>query len=299
MADNDQSDVTRGFWALSMSVGKMYSQTVQHPFHVSMAALYFVNFTQQQSTRPCYVKVFVGYRGNYYLLCTLSPPSLVQQPLDLNFNVGESVKFKVMCPEPAAQEWQVHLTGYHVEIADDDLEGLEGLSTLADGSAGQDYSLLLRSLTESSAEEKEESGGDNVNGTGEKQPKRKKKRLLDKDEKEKKKKKKKECTKFEEIKIGKGPVAQPDSRVYIYYVGTLEDGTEFCRHTTGKPLAFSLNDNSMLKGWHVGIPGMKVGGKRRLIVPPSEGYGDVTQGNVPAGSTLTYEIELKSVVAEE
>jgi peptidylprolyl isomerase len=97
---------------------------------------------------------------------------------------------------------------------------------------------------------------------------------------------------IEDLKIGTGEEARPFTDVTIHYRGTLPSGFEFdSSHRTGKPATFNLAQ--LIKGWQEGIPGMKIGGKRRLIVPPELGYG--ARGfppSIPPNSMLIFEIEL-------
>ncbi|KAK6178949.1 hypothetical protein SNE40_011420 [Patella caerulea] len=99
----------------------------------------------------------------------------------------------------------------------------------------------------------------------------------------------------EDIKVGNGPPAKSSKMVQMYYVGKLSNGKQFDSCTGGKPFKFRLGKQEVIKGWDVGVQGMKVGGKRRLIVPPKLGYGNHKQGPIPANSTLVFDVELKSV----
>lgn len=105
---------------------------------------------------------------------------------------------------------------------------------------------------------------------------------------------------IEELKFGDGAECKPLQTVTIHYRGTLPDGKEFdSSHKTGRPATFPLG--SLIKGWQEGIPGMKIGGKRRLIVPPDLAYGsrEFKDANgtvlIPANATLIFEIELFGV----
>jgi FKBP-type peptidyl-prolyl cis-trans isomerase len=99
-----------------------------------------------------------------------------------------------------------------------------------------------------------------------------------------------------DLVVGTGPTALPGDTVTVDYVGTLADGTTFdSSYDTGKPLSFRLGAGQVIKGWDQGVPGMQVGGKRRLTVPPELGYGSQAVGSIPANSTLVFEIELRSV----
>ncbi len=98
--------------------------------------------------------------------------------------------------------------------------------------------------------------------------------------------------------VGTGAVAAAGDTVTVNYVGSLTDGTVFdasANHGTSG-FTFSLGAGQVIKGWDEGIVGMKVGGKRKLIIPASLAYGDQAIGNViPANATLVFEVELLSV----
>ena len=100
-----------------------------------------------------------------------------------------------------------------------------------------------------------------------------------------------------DLKLGKGAAAKPGRTVTIHYVGTLDDGRVFDNSRAREtPLRFVLGSGEMIKGWDEGLKGMRVGGIRRLVVPPSLGYGDKgVKGVVPPDAVLTFEIELLSV----
>lgn len=96
---------------------------------------------------------------------------------------------------------------------------------------------------------------------------------------------------------GTGPEATPGSTVSLNYVGALPDGTVFDASANhGQPITFTLGAGQVIQGWDQGIVGMKVGGKRRLIIPPTLAYGNQAVGNViPANATLLFEVELVAV----
>jgi hypothetical protein len=94
---------------------------------------------------------------------------------------------------------------------------------------------------------------------------------------------------------GTGPNPQPGQMVSVNYLGTLENGTKFdSSYDRGKPMEYRLGVQSMIKGWDEGVKTMKVGGKRRLIVPPQLGYGAQGSRGIPPNSTLIFEVELLS-----
>ena len=95
--------------------------------------------------------------------------------------------------------------------------------------------------------------------------------------------------------IGTGAEAVAGSLVSVQYTGKLENGTVFDTSAGKAPIQFPLGQGYVIQGWELGITGMKVGGKRLLIVPPDMGYGDKANGPIPANSTLIFEVELVGV----
>ena len=100
---------------------------------------------------------------------------------------------------------------------------------------------------------------------------------------------------YEDLTEGVGPVATRNSRVWIHYVGYLPDGTVFDTSVGGEPMHFRLGGNEVIRGWNQGIPGMKKGGRRRLVVRPGLAYGSRGRGSVPPGATLIFEVQLVDV----
>jgi FKBP-type peptidyl-prolyl cis-trans isomerase FkpA len=97
-------------------------------------------------------------------------------------------------------------------------------------------------------------------------------------------------------KIGTGDEAVAGKMVSAHYVGTLANGTKFDSSLDrGQPFEFSLGAGQVIKGWDIGIAGMKVGGVRKLVISPELGYGQQAIGPIPAGSTLTFEVQLVGV----
>jgi FKBP-type peptidyl-prolyl cis-trans isomerase len=103
--------------------------------------------------------------------------------------------------------------------------------------------------------------------------------------------------KFEDLKVGAGEEAEAGKIVEVHYVGWLEDGTRFdSSRDRALPFTFRLGAGDALKGWDEGLVGMKVGGKRKLIIPPDLGFGNQAVGSVvPPNSVLFYEFELLAV----
>ena len=105
---------------------------------------------------------------------------------------------------------------------------------------------------------------------------------------------------IEDLVVGKGEEAKDYNKVVVNYTGTLEDGSIFdsSLNPGREPFTFTLGAGSVIKGWDLGVKDMKVGGKRKLTIPPELGYGDKGAGNViPPGATLIFEVELLEVEA--
>ena len=99
-----------------------------------------------------------------------------------------------------------------------------------------------------------------------------------------------------DIKVGDGDEATPGKRVTVNYIGTLENGKEFDKSYGRGPFSFPLGAGQVIKGWDEGVEGMKVGGKRKLVIPSELGYGSRGAGGViPPDATLVFEVELLGV----
>jgi FKBP-type peptidyl-prolyl cis-trans isomerase len=100
-----------------------------------------------------------------------------------------------------------------------------------------------------------------------------------------------------EILDGTGPEARSGQEVTVHYTGWLTNGTKFdSSRDRGEPFTFGLGRGQVIRGWDEGVAGMKVGGRRRLVIPPDLGYGSRGAGAViPAGATLLFNVELLGV----
>ena len=100
--------------------------------------------------------------------------------------------------------------------------------------------------------------------------------------------------KFEDTTVGGGAVAGKGQTVSVHYTGWLESGTKFdSSKDRNDPFEFKLGAGQVIRGWDEGVAGMKVGGVRRLTIPPQLGYGDRGAGGViPPKATLIFEVEL-------
>ena len=95
--------------------------------------------------------------------------------------------------------------------------------------------------------------------------------------------------------VGTGAVAQSGKTVGVYYKGSLPNGRVFDSLSSGTPLPFKLGTGAVIPGFDEGITGMKVGGKRLMVIPPALGYGNQAVGSIPANSILVFEVTLVSV----
>ena len=103
---------------------------------------------------------------------------------------------------------------------------------------------------------------------------------------------------IEDLVVGHGETAALGNDVVVHYVGHIENGPQFDSSRARRdPLDFSLGSGHVIKGWDEGVQGMKVGGKRRLTIPPELAYAEHGCGGViPPHATLVFEVELLEVV---
>ncbi|MDZ4206066.1 MAG: FKBP-type peptidyl-prolyl cis-trans isomerase [Patescibacteria group bacterium] len=100
----------------------------------------------------------------------------------------------------------------------------------------------------------------------------------------------------EEVVVGDGSLALPGDTLTVHYVGTLLDGKVFDSSLDrNTPFSFILGVGQVIRGWDEGFSGMRVGGKRLLIIAPDYGYGELGVGTIPPNSTLIFEVELLDV----
>ena len=102
--------------------------------------------------------------------------------------------------------------------------------------------------------------------------------------------------KYSDEKVGDGKEAKSGDTVVVHYTGWLKDGTKFDSSLDRKqPFSFALGAGKVIKGWDEDVAGMKVGGKRKLIIPPYLAYGETGKGDVPPNAELTFEVELLKI----
>jgi len=99
-----------------------------------------------------------------------------------------------------------------------------------------------------------------------------------------------------DVKEGSGPVVGPGQVAQVHYTGWLASGEQFDSSIGGSPLEFGVGQGRVIAGWDEGVAGMKVGGKRRLVVPPELGYGaEGYPGAIPPSATLVFDVELVGI----
>ena len=102
---------------------------------------------------------------------------------------------------------------------------------------------------------------------------------------------------YVEIQEGTGAQPQAGQTVVVHYTGTLTDGSKFdSSRDRNQPFSFRIGEGQVIQGWDEGLATMKIGGKRKLIVPPKLGYGDRGVGPIPGGATLNFDVELLKIV---
>ena len=103
--------------------------------------------------------------------------------------------------------------------------------------------------------------------------------------------------KYEDLALGDGDAAEAGQQVSVHYTGWLTDGSTFDSSVDrNQPFEFALGRGTVIRGWDEGVTGMKVGGKRKLTIPPQLGYGTQGAGGViPPNAVLVFEVELLGV----
>ena len=100
---------------------------------------------------------------------------------------------------------------------------------------------------------------------------------------------------YRDVTVGSGETADSGETIRAYYKGWLTNGRTFeSNRDSGQPISFVLGAGSVVKGWDEGFRGMRVNGRRQLVIPPALGYGARSTGSIPAGSVLIFEVDLVS-----
>ncbi len=104
----------------------------------------------------------------------------------------------------------------------------------------------------------------------------------------------------EDEKVGTGPEAKKGDKVKVHYTGTLMNGKQFDSSVGKEPFEFTIGQGMVIKGWDEGVPGMKVGGKRKLTIPWQMAYGENGSGEkIPPKAALKFDIELLEIVGAD
>lgn len=102
--------------------------------------------------------------------------------------------------------------------------------------------------------------------------------------------------KIEDSQIGQGQEVKKGDTVQVHYLGTLTNNEKFdSSYDRNQPFEFQVGAGQVIEGWDQGLLGMRIGGKRKLTIPPALGYGNQPVGSIPANSTLIFEIELIAI----
>jgi FKBP-type peptidyl-prolyl cis-trans isomerase FkpA len=102
---------------------------------------------------------------------------------------------------------------------------------------------------------------------------------------------------YQDVKVGEGAQAVPDRTVSVHYTGWLTNGEKFdSSRDRNQPFGFNLGAGQVIAGWDEGVAGMKVGGRRKLVIPADLGYGTAgAPPDIPPGATLVFDVELLDV----
>lgn len=104
---------------------------------------------------------------------------------------------------------------------------------------------------------------------------------------------------LQDIVVGEGKEVITGDSIAVLYTGWLADGWQFDDTEDGIPIHFVIGMNNLIAGWELGVPGMREGGKRRLVIPYFLGYGNMHYGPIPAYSTLVFDIEVVEVFRDD
>jgi FKBP-type peptidyl-prolyl cis-trans isomerase len=100
---------------------------------------------------------------------------------------------------------------------------------------------------------------------------------------------------LQDLAAGQGDSAVAGMTAVVRYTGWLPDGTKFDGNQDGEPYSFRLGTGSVIQGWDLGLVGMKAGGKRKLVIPASLGYGAEGSGPIPPNSFMVFDVELLEI----
>jgi len=98
---------------------------------------------------------------------------------------------------------------------------------------------------------------------------------------------------YRDLSVGFGAVVTSGQQVQVHYTGWLANGSQFDSNVAGQtPYSFHLGAGEVIQGWDLGVPGMRVGGQRQLIIPPALGYGAAGSDPIPGNAILVFKVEV-------
>jgi len=98
---------------------------------------------------------------------------------------------------------------------------------------------------------------------------------------------------YRDLSVGLGSVVSAGQQLQVHYTGWLANGSQFDSNVAGQvPFSFHLGAGGVIQGWDLGIPGMRVGGRRQLIIPSALGYGAAGNGSIPGNAILVFNVEV-------
>ncbi|MBM4194578.1 MAG: FKBP-type peptidyl-prolyl cis-trans isomerase [Gemmatimonadetes bacterium] len=100
---------------------------------------------------------------------------------------------------------------------------------------------------------------------------------------------------YQDVPAGSGTTAVSGNRVTVHYTGFLTSGSTFDSSVGKTPFSFTIGRGEVIAGWDEGIQGMKVGGTRKLVIPPTLGYGAAGAGAIPSNAILVFNVQLLSI----
>jgi len=322
MAGEDQEDIKRAFWAIELVPGKEYSTTLPYDLHITQAVL---PASAKDTGRSVVSITFADEKEKTISIVSLKLDSNDCQAIDVELDEESEITFTVSGKNP------VHLSGYYSPgdepegFYDDDDEEIDSDEVSGDEMGAEDSDEddvdddvdpeTMKKVQSYLADNKRKAQLQNGGAPGAKKPKtdapqqqQQQKATPSKPQQQEAKKpqqqqqqkpQQKELQgglKYTILKEGSGAVATKGKSVGVRYVGTLTKNGKKFDASTGKPFTFRLGASEVIKGWDLGVAGMKIGEKRQLIIPAELGYGARGAGReIPPNSSLTFDVELVHV----
>merc|ERR1712106_1288445 len=310
------------FWGLAVKPGKRYETEVQEAFRITKACI--VPSTSAGEVSTLFIE---NDNSEEFILANLSLKNF-NESLEISFNEGEKICFRVSGPGT------IHLTGNLLECGDDDSEYDEGdseedvVDELKNLNWTKQQIKKIQGNDDDSESESDEDEEDSSEGEEEDIPElvvaKPKEKVVEKSNISTNEAKKETGTKESKIKtnpkdstiseakpkkvvkngiiiedlvVGTGVGSKNGNGVGMYYSGRLKTSKKnFDSCKSGKPFRFKLGAGTVIKGWDIGLEGIKVGGKRRLTIPSAMGYGKRgAPPDIPGNSTLVFDVECKFI----